>query len=67
MTNSLTHGDQLVGESEVLPAAMLADFNLIKLRQVVGYLEPRQFDIDIDMFVRPKLRITVKRSSRNFN
>ena len=46
---------------------MLADFNLIKLRQVVGYLEPRRFDVDIDMFVGPKLRIIVKRTSRNFN
>jgi hypothetical protein len=51
----------------VLPAAMPAYFNLIELRQIVGYLEPRRFDIDIDMFVGPKLRIVVKSSSRNFN
>ena len=51
----------------MLPAAMPAYFNLIEPRQIVGYLEPRRLDIDIDVFVGPKLRITVKRSSRNFN
>jgi len=51
----------------VLPAAMPAYFNLIELWQIVGYLEPRRFDIDIDVFVGAKLRIIVKSSSRNFN
>ena len=46
---------------------MPAYLNLIELRQIVGYLEPRRFDIDIDMFVGPELRIIVKSSSRNFN
>jgi hypothetical protein len=54
-------------DRRVLPAAMPAYLNLIELRQIVGYLEPRRFDIDIDMFVRPKLRIIVESSSRNFN
>jgi hypothetical protein len=51
----------------VLPAAMPAYFNLIEPRQIVGYLEPRRLDIDIDVFVGPKLRIIVESSSRNFN
>jgi len=46
---------------------MPAYFNLIELWQIVGYLEPRRFDIDIDVFVGAKLRIIVKSSSRNFN
>ena len=46
---------------------MPAYLNLIELRQIVGYLEPRRFDIDIDMFVGSKQRIIVESSSRNFN
>jgi len=50
-----------------LSAAVPANFNLIELRQLVGYLEPRRFDIDINVFVGPKLRIIVESASRNFN
>jgi len=46
---------------------MPAYFNPIELWQLVGYLEPRRFDVDIDMLVGPKLRIIIKSSSRNFN
>jgi len=51
----------------MLAVAMPAYLNLIELGQIVENLEPGRFDIDINMFVGPKLRIIVKRSGRDLN